>query len=159
VVRFAPPTLRGRQGRRHRRFDAAGLRVGAGVLCDACGGEPADEPRPTTVLAAGTGSARVRVGASATRFGDPCIAFATAGERMDDCTEFQLGGGTAVARVSCAPRRTIVYGMTHHRPGATGWRGRRVIARLAAFLPVPCQGDSRSSRLPRTPRSPVVRRA
>ena len=87
------------------RSTPSGMPIGrAGVLCLECADE--GEPRPVKVLAAGTGSARVRLGASATLRGsakpEGCIAFAAAGERMDACTEFQLGRRRPSARASLA---------------------------------------------------------
>jgi hypothetical protein len=121
-------------------LDAAGQQVGTGVVeCPACEDDDA-EPRPVMVLAAGAGEARVRVGASATVAGpldlNACLAFATAGETLDECTLLESGDGTVGALVSCSPRRTIVYGMTHHavrRVEIELASGRRVAARLAAF--------------------------
>jgi hypothetical protein len=96
--------------------DAAGQAVGAGLL-DCVGCPDADtDPPPKTVLAAGAGRARVRLGAAVSGAGprrrNACVAFATAGEAMDECELFQAGEGSVGALVSCSPRRTIVYGMT-----------------------------------------------
>jgi hypothetical protein len=121
-------------------LDAAGQRVGTGAI--ECGLCPEDDPdpRPVTLLAAGTGKARVRVGASVRdpelHHPDACIAFATAGEPMDECTQFRFGDGIVGTLVSCVPRRTVIYGMTHHsvrRVEIVLASGRKVAKRLTAF--------------------------
>jgi len=73
---------------------------------------------------------------AASRHPEGCIAFATAGETMDDCTIFRLGDASIGALASCSPRRTVVYGMTQHavrRVEIVLGSGRRVAARVAAF--------------------------
>jgi hypothetical protein len=122
-------------------LDAAGTELGQAYV----DGPAADSrliARPSTVLSVGSGRAAVRVVAGATVTQLSSHKYACVGvelgrqhSRCDDDAD-DADANTVTARVSCATRRTVVFGIARHtisRVELTLSNGRRVRARLAAF--------------------------
>ncbi len=114
-------------------LDALGRPIGK-ALAELCACHERQSPL-RTVLSAGRGARRVRVGADVSLH-DACIGFSAGRRPPPECTEFTVGDATVDALVSCARRDTVVYGMTQHavaRVEVELASGRRVDARLARF--------------------------
>jgi hypothetical protein len=116
-------------------LDGLGRRVGHADGACGCGG---GDPRTSTLLSGGNGEARFRLGAGAIPGAHPdaCIAVAAGRAPPARCTDYDAGNGDVVALVSCAPRVTVVYGMTRHTVDRVEVKlasGRRVHARVKAF--------------------------